>query len=118
MDFYDVKGVVEELADGLAVSGLAFEPAEHGALRPGRTARVLLGDQAVGWNRRTPSRGRRAIRPQGAPEWSSPNSNWTRCLARAIDRNPTRPVPVYPPVKEDLASITFTSSRRGMRRCM
>jgi phenylalanyl-tRNA synthetase beta chain len=26
-------------------------------------------------------------------------------LARAADRNPTRPVPVYPPVREDLAVV-------------
>ena len=41
--------VVEELADGLAVPGLAFEPGEHEALRPGRTARVLVGGTPVGW---------------------------------------------------------------------
>lgn len=39
VDFYDVKGDVEAL---LAPRQVVFEPAEHPALHPGRSARVLL----------------------------------------------------------------------------
>ncbi|HEY8521414.1 MAG TPA: phenylalanine--tRNA ligase subunit beta [Gammaproteobacteria bacterium] len=50
VDFYDVKGDVEAL---LALTGRAeefrFEPAEHPALAPGRTARVSAGGLTVGW---------------------------------------------------------------------
>ncbi len=45
VDFFDVKGDLEAL---LAPATLRFEPATHPALHPGRSARVLLGDKAVG----------------------------------------------------------------------
>jgi phenylalanyl-tRNA synthetase beta chain len=46
VDFYDAKGDLESLAAPLR---LAFEPAQHPALHPGRAARVLLHDLAIGW---------------------------------------------------------------------
>ena len=47
VDFFDLKGDVEALLAGLADA--RFEPAQHPALHPGQTARVLRGDRAVGW---------------------------------------------------------------------
>ena len=50
VDFFDVKGDLEAL---LATTGrqaaVAFEAAEHPALSPGQTARVLMTGQPVGW---------------------------------------------------------------------
>ena len=46
VDFFDVKGDVEAL---LAPRRPVFEPAEHPALHPGRSARVLLDGQAIGF---------------------------------------------------------------------
>jgi phenylalanyl-tRNA synthetase beta chain len=50
VDYYDVKGDVEAV---LRLSGapaeFRFEAAEHPALSPGRTARILRGDRYVGW---------------------------------------------------------------------
>jgi phenylalanyl-tRNA synthetase beta chain len=45
-DFFDVKGDVEALGAPVAVR---TEAAPHPALHPGRSARVLLGDQPAGW---------------------------------------------------------------------
>jgi phenylalanyl-tRNA synthetase beta chain len=45
-DFYDVKSDVETL---LAPRAVACHPAEHPALHPGKSARILLGDMTVGW---------------------------------------------------------------------
>jgi phenylalanyl-tRNA synthetase beta chain len=45
VDFYDVKGDVEALLQGLPVS---FAKAEHPALHPGRSAAVLLAGQRIG----------------------------------------------------------------------
>jgi len=45
-DFFDVKGDLEALAAGHV---LRFERAEHPALHPGRSARVLLGGAPIGW---------------------------------------------------------------------
>jgi phenylalanyl-tRNA synthetase beta chain len=104
VDFFDVKGVVEELADGLAVTGLGFEPGEHEALRPGRTARVLVGGTPVGWIGE--------LHPAVAARFDLTGAavivaelELDPILAMAVDRNPTRPVPVYPPIKEDLAFV-------------
>jgi phenylalanyl-tRNA synthetase beta chain len=50
VDYYDVKSDVEAL---LGLAGAAdefrFEPGSHPALSPGRTARILRGDELVGW---------------------------------------------------------------------
>jgi phenylalanyl-tRNA synthetase beta chain len=49
-DFFALKGVLEALAaGGLGVPSLGFEPGEEPFGHPGRTARVLVGAQAVGW---------------------------------------------------------------------
>ena len=45
-DFFDVKGDVEAL---LAPAKPVFEPAEHPAMHPGRSARVLLDGVAIGF---------------------------------------------------------------------
>ncbi|MGN6263475.1 MAG: phenylalanine--tRNA ligase subunit beta [Ralstonia sp.] len=46
VDFFDVKGDVESLLWPLQAR---FERAEHPALHPGRSARVVLNGRAVGW---------------------------------------------------------------------
>jgi len=46
VDFFDIKGDLESL---LPADALRFEPATHPALHPGRSARVMLAGEAVGW---------------------------------------------------------------------
>ncbi len=41
--FFDLKGVVEALLEGLGVRGARFVRASHPSLHPGRTARVVAG---------------------------------------------------------------------------
>ncbi len=48
VDFYDVKADVVALLGG-AAEEYRFEAAEHSALHPGRSARILRGELAVGW---------------------------------------------------------------------
>ena len=50
LDFYDVKGDVEALlGQGGALASFSFEPAEHPALHPGQTARIIRNGETVGW---------------------------------------------------------------------
>jgi phenylalanyl-tRNA synthetase beta chain len=49
LDFFDGKGVVEELVDALFAEKLRFRSAEHPWLQPGRAADVLLGSEVAGW---------------------------------------------------------------------
>ena len=46
VDFYDVKGDLEAL---FAPREPRFEAAEHPALHPGKSARLVIGTQVVGW---------------------------------------------------------------------
>ena len=46
VDYFDLKGDVETL---LAPCAVVFEPAAHAALHPGRSARVRVDGQAIGW---------------------------------------------------------------------
>lgn len=47
LDFFDLKGVIEGLLEGLHVE-FAVEATEHPSYRPGRTARLLLGEKQLG----------------------------------------------------------------------
>lgn len=47
LDFFDLKGVVETLFDRSGLD-VVFEATEHPSFRPGRTARVLLGEKQLG----------------------------------------------------------------------
>jgi phenylalanyl-tRNA synthetase beta chain len=46
-DFYDLKGVLAALFNELHLN-INYEPVEHPTYRPGRTARLLLGETQVG----------------------------------------------------------------------
>ncbi len=108
MDFFDLKGVVEALAAGLPLTGLSFAPPEPDALHPsytpGRTARLLLNGQPVGWLGE--------LHPLVREQYDLPNQavlvadlNLDQLLTQVDERYKVAPVPEYPPVKEDLAVI-------------
>jgi phenylalanyl-tRNA synthetase beta chain len=48
MDFFDLKGVVESLLEGLHVEEIEYRPSEHPSYHPGRAAEVLLNGTSVG----------------------------------------------------------------------
>ncbi len=48
-DFFDLKGDVQAMLEGLSYRELDFVAATHPALHPGKAARVMLGEQLVGW---------------------------------------------------------------------
>jgi phenylalanyl-tRNA synthetase beta chain len=48
VDFYDLKGIVEALLDGLQVSGADFVNTEHPSYYPGRVARLQVSGDYVG----------------------------------------------------------------------
>jgi phenylalanyl-tRNA synthetase beta chain len=49
LNFFDLKGVIEDLFSAIHISGLAAEAASHPTFRPGRTARLLANDRQIGW---------------------------------------------------------------------
>lgn len=48
-DFYDVNGDLQALFSSLHMHPIQFVPAEHPALHPGQTARILVGEKEAGW---------------------------------------------------------------------
>ena len=104
MDFYDLKGVIEGILDHLHVQGASFEPADIPAFHPGRCARLVLNGETIGTfgelhpliqeNYELPSY------PILAGELALEG------LVPLIPRHyEIRPLPVFPPVIEDLALV-------------
>lgn len=48
-DFYDIKGVVEDLVGSLNIQNFKMAVGEHPTFRPGRTAKLMLNDRMLGW---------------------------------------------------------------------
>lgn len=49
VDFFDIKGDLEALLERTGSRDFRFEAAEHNALQPGQSARVMIGENVVGW---------------------------------------------------------------------
>jgi phenylalanyl-tRNA synthetase beta chain len=102
VDFYDVKGDVEAL---FAPRVASFEPATHPALHPGRSARVLVGGQAVGFVGE--------LHPRWRQTWDFPQAPILFELdLDALAEQPVplaRPVPRHQAVERDIAMIVDES---------
>jgi phenylalanyl-tRNA synthetase beta chain len=48
MDFYDLKGVIESLMNGLHVESVTYQPTDRVSYHPGRVAEVLVDGELVG----------------------------------------------------------------------
>jgi phenylalanyl-tRNA synthetase beta chain len=104
MDFYDLKGVVESLLDGLHITAARFEPAALPAFHPGKCARVYIQDRLLGVMGE--------LHPQVRERYDLPDRP---VLAADLDLSvilqsipelyPVTPVPAFPPALEDLAVI-------------
>jgi phenylalanyl-tRNA synthetase beta chain len=96
-DFFDVKGHVESLVG----TRLAYEKAEHPALHPGQTARLLLNGQAIGWLGK--------LHPKWQQHYSLAKSTFVFELDVAAISERTVPayeeVSKYLPVRRDLAVV-------------
>lgn len=48
VDFYDIKGTVEKLLEGIGIDRAEFVPASHPLLHPGKTAQLKAGGRTAG----------------------------------------------------------------------
>jgi phenylalanyl-tRNA synthetase beta chain len=104
MDFYDLKGVLTALLEGLQIRDFYYEAGEHPSFHPGTCARVMVDGQSIGVIGE--------IHPQVQEQYELPD---TPVLAAEFDldailpyipeRYDITPVPAYPPILEDLAVI-------------
>ncbi len=107
LDFYDIKGVISNLLEGLRIPGVHFEPSQHPYYHPGKCARVLSGESQIGVLGE--------LHPQVHRQLDWPASihgtiiaadiNLDTLLSLAPARFQTEAVPTLPPVLEDLAIV-------------
>ena len=110
-DFFDAKGVVEELLDALRLTKVRFKVADaekYPWLQPGRAAEVTAGGgQVIGWVGNVHPRGLAAMGvevPVVAFELSE-----AALLRLAVDQLPYEDIPTLPGVDVDLAIVVDES---------
>jgi phenylalanyl-tRNA synthetase beta chain len=107
MDFYDLKGILVTLFEGLRLWETGFEPGTHPSFHPGKCARVTCGGQPLGvLGELHPNVRLRYDLPAAfkAPILAA-EIDLDRLLALVPDLRQTAPVPTLPPVLEDLAVV-------------
>lgn len=112
MDFYDLKGTVDAMFEGIHIEGIRYTPIQHPSFHPGKCARILLGGRQAGILGE--------LHPQVQANYDLPASaaavpilaadlNLEVILAAIPERFDMRDVPPYPPVLEDLAIVVDES---------
>jgi len=98
VDFFDVKADVEAL---LAPASPSFVAASHPALHPGRSARIMLQDQAIGWIGE--------LHPQWVQQYDLPLAPVLFEIEMAVLLQANVPcaseLSKFPPVRRDLAVV-------------
>ena len=112
MDFYDLKGILESLVEGMHLSQVHYEVAHHPAFHPGKCAGLYLGDQVLGYLGELHPVVQARFELSEAP-----------LQALELDLNPLlvaipahyviNPVATFPPVLEDIAVIVDETTPAG-----
>jgi phenylalanyl-tRNA synthetase beta chain len=104
MTFYDLKGIIDRLFDGLHLPLATYQPAEHVSFHPGSCAEVTIGQETLGWVGE--------IHPMVRERFDLPpdalfmaDLDLEKILTLIPNRYPVLPVPTFPPVLEDLAIV-------------
>jgi phenylalanyl-tRNA synthetase beta chain len=106
LDFYDLKGIVEDVLEAMGADG-RFVPGRHAALHPASSASVDLGGTIVGHLGQ--------IHPSLAGHFELPPQvwlgelDWDALLRRAQAVRPLAGVPRFPAVARDLAFVVDAS---------
>jgi phenylalanyl-tRNA synthetase beta chain len=103
VDFYDLKAVVENLFEGVDESALRFERAEIGFLHPGKSAKILLEDQMIGYiGELSPSKIREHDLDQNVQVFEI---LLEPVMVQARKQKVFSPIPRYPYMERDLSII-------------
>jgi len=104
MDFYDLKGVVDKLLNGLHVEDVGYETGKHPLFHPGKTAQIMAGEKRLGDFGELHPLVQEKYDFSAAPVLAA-TFNLEVLMAEVPPRHEVAPVPAYPPVLEDLAFI-------------
>ena len=112
MDFYDLKGILAGLLDGLHFPAVRYEPGQAPSFHPGKCARILSGERQVGVFGELHPLVRQNF------DWPAAYAS-SPILAAELDLNTmlelipvryeTSAPPEFPPVLEDLALVVDES---------
>jgi phenylalanyl-tRNA synthetase beta chain len=104
MDFYELKGLLENLLAGLNIGDIKFLPIEHPSFHPGKCALITLQDKELGYCGE--------IHPLVKSNYDLLDSPVLAAeldvgflSAQVPERYNVEPIPVFPPVLEDLAFV-------------
>ena len=104
MDFYDLKGIVDELVAGAHLPEVRYEQAEHPSFHPGRTARLVSGKREIGVMGELHPKVRAGYELPERPVLAA-DFDLEALLAAVPERFETRSVSRFPAIREDLAVI-------------
>ncbi|RME43792.1 MAG: phenylalanine--tRNA ligase subunit beta [Caldilineae bacterium] len=105
VDFYDLKGVIESVLDGLHIGGATYLPAEQPGFFPGRTARLQVDGQAVGvLGELHPTVVAAYELPEGVPVLAA-ELDANLLLRHMVEDYRVQPVPRFPAVQQDIAVV-------------
>ena len=104
LDFFDLKGVIEALMQGLHLSEARFEPASHPTFAPGRCARLVLSGRPVGLFGEVHPKVQAAFDLAGGPI-SVAELDLEATLALVGPTHAVSAVPRFPPALQDIALV-------------
>lgn len=104
VDFFDLKGIVEELFDTLGIENYEFEAErDNPTFHPGRTANIILNNQSIGIIGE--------IHPDVAEEFECPERTYIGVIdvKPLVENSKTevsyKPLPKFPAVTRDIAIL-------------
>ena len=104
MDFFDLKGVLERVFEGLHISGVQYQPGAHPSFHPGKCAEIRINGQPVGVMGE--------LHPLVVENYDFPETPVLaadldlRAITAAVPRLfNVRGVPTQPPILEDIAIV-------------
>jgi len=112
MDFYDMKGVLEALLEGLHIQGARYLSGEgaHPSFHPGKQSKVWVGERQIGvFGELHPLVRDRYDLPMHTAPVLAAELNLEALLGFVPARFETRTVSDFPPVLEDLAVVVDES---------
>ncbi len=104
VDFFDLKGVVEELVGALHLSDVTYRSAIHPSFHPAKTAELRLGDAASGVLGELHPEVAAAYGLEGRAVLAA-DLDLPALLAESLDRYPVTAVSRYPAIVEDIAMV-------------
>ena len=103
VDFYDLKGITENLLSELNISNYRVLPSNHESFHPGRTAELLINNKRIGYLGE--------IHPEVLDNYDIPvrvyiaEFNFEEITAHANLDIKYKPLPKYPSIERDIAIV-------------